>query len=363
MKHRKLTSLTTFHERAKAQKLKKIESFKSKIIVNSNFKLQLHTTRQLIYYPEIKDSLCGIAKYCDWYINANSLFNITKTKEPKKIFIQTDSYKSHVNFIDNVLPYINNKFILIVGGHDYTWPLGKFDKKNHHFSHPSFQSRKDIILNHPNIIKIFCENLDLEHEKIIPIPLGMCFASHDEYYHKLLNDLETIDYDKKDIDVGCCHNIHPSFNDNSNGWHYKMWDDRLEFNKKCKEEPLNKIITFKDGNNLVNKQHALPEFQDFVKRSQFFICIHGGGIDPCPKVWESILLGSIPIIKHSTLDKAFEHLPVVFVDEFDKDNITEKKLDEWWDKLSPFYHDKHKRKQTLYKLSSDYWNDFIDSHL
>ena len=48
----------------------------------------------------------------------------------------------------------------------------------------------------------------------------------------------------------------------------------------------------------------------------FIACVHGAGIDPSPKAWEALLVGTIPIIQHSTLDNAYERLPVMFVNEW-----------------------------------------------
>ncbi len=45
-------------------------------------------------------------------------------------------------------------------------------------------------------------------------------------------------------------------------------------------------------------------------------CVHGSGIEPSPKAWEAVLIGCIPIIQHSTLDDAYEKLPVVFIHEW-----------------------------------------------
>lgn len=48
----------------------------------------------------------------------------------------------------------------------------------------------------------------------------------------------------------------------------------------------------------------------------FIACIHGGGIDPSPKAWEALMVGTIPIIQHSTLDDAYSRLPVMFVHDW-----------------------------------------------
>ena len=51
------------------------------------------------------------------------------------------------------------------------------------------------------------------------------------------------------------------------------------------------------GNSTVG-QNGHFKFVWSVQNSQFVLCTHGGGLDPSPKAWESILIGSIPIIEH-----------------------------------------------------------------
>lgn len=55
------------------------------------------------------------------------------------------------------------------------------------------------------------------------------------------------------------------------------------------------------------------------------------------------MAGSIPIIQHSTLDDAYQHLPVAFVDSFEQllhpDNTTalQAQLRDWIEQLQPYY--------------------------
>ena len=71
------------------------------------------------------------------------------------------------------------------------------------------------------------------------------------------------------------------------------------------------------------------------------------------------MCGSIPIIEHSPLDSAFERLPVVFIDSWQKDNINLQLLSKWENKLLPWYIEEEKRKKVLDMLSLQYWYDSI----
>ena len=90
----------------------------------------------------------------------------------------------------------------------------------------------------------------------------------------------------------------------------------------------------------------------------FVLCVHGGGLDPSPKAWEAIMLGTIPIIQHSTLDDAYEQLPVVFIQRwqhlFEGDlAIIRSRLRRIAETLSPYYDDPHQRQQVI-EVSREY---------
>ena len=66
-----------------------------------------------------------------------------------------------------------------------------------------------------------------------------------------------------------------------------------------------------------------------MKNAKFCICVRGGGYDPSPKAWQALINGCIPIIQHSPLDEAYNIFPVVYVDDWNAESITDEKLDNW----------------------------------
>jgi len=86
---------------------------------------------------------------------------------------------------------------------------------------------------------------------------------------------------------------------------------------------------------------------------KFNLCIHGGGLDPDPAVWESLTVGTIPIIQQSSLSAQFSTLPVVVVSSLDA--ITPAKLDAWWRELSPWFLERHRRLHVLKQLTLAHW--------
>ena len=75
----------------------------------------------------------------------------------------------------------------------------------------------------------------------------------------------------------------------------------------------------------------------------------GNGLD-CFRVWECLILGTIPIVQRSTLDPLFEDesFPVALVDDYDE--VTPKRLDAWQRELQGRFDD-----GLLTRLTNDYW--------
>ena len=51
------------------------------------------------------------------------------------------------------------------------------------------------------------------------------------------------------------------------------------------------------------------------KEFAFVVSPHGGGYD-CHRLWEALILGCIPIVKTSPIDKLYDGLPVLIVNEW-----------------------------------------------
>lgn len=71
------------------------------------------------------------------------------------------------------------------------------------------------------------------------------------------------------------------------------------------------------------------EYFDLVASSQFVIAPLGGGYDTC-RFWESLMLGSIPILTHSPLDPMYEDVPCIILENWSELNmdVLIKKFDE-----------------------------------
>ena len=96
----------------------------------------------------------------------------------------------------------------------------------------------------------------------------------------------------------------------------------------------------------------------------FTLCVHGGGLDVNPKLWEAILVGVIPIIRETkpytdiyvNLD-----LPVVIVENWDTDTINEENLIMWREKYYKYFTNTEERSRILKILSLEFWVDYVSN--
>ena len=76
------------------------------------------------------------------------------------------------------------------------------------------------------------------------------------------------------------------------------------------------------------------------------------GLGPdCYRVWESLLVGTIPIVQHSYLDSLYEGLPILFIDSWEE--VTQKFLEEQYEKIT-------NQAYSQKKLFMNHWIDRID---
>ena len=82
-----------------------------------------------------------------------------------------------------------------------------------------------------------------------------------------------------------------------------------------------------------------------IIKYHFVVSPHGNGLD-CHRTWETLMLGSIPIVKTSSIDYLFKDLPVLILKEWS--DINEELLENTIQEFS-------KKKFNMEKLTLNYW--------
>lgn len=288
------------------------------------------------------NKITGLASKCDIVIlKENSI--IKNNYNYNTIFINTrDKNGDAIKFFyDYILKQINNRKVnLIIAGEDWTFPRS-IDKRMSRTTPFKMKIFKEIV-SHPNINKIFVENLDmnLNPSKIVPIPLGINPAEgpiNFNYFNKHFSK-------NKILKV-------TNLNRDRNG--KGQWAERGIVRKLCNTSWSHVFVK-------VNENFNQKRYLEILTKYTFTLCIHGGGLDPCPKLFEAIICGVIPIIKEcKPLTDVFLDLPVVIVRKWTPGLINYRNLKKWHDKYKKFHLNDKLRFETLNKLSLDYWVEKI----
>ena len=284
------------------------------------------------------NNLTGIAKKCDWFINGYQILKLNDN-EPRIIFLTAHRGNTGIkNLMNNLISQIKSPFILIIASEDYTFPTGKGDLRYSNY-YKNCEKLIQKLIQNSLLIHIFVENLDTPHPKMSPIPLGLL----ENNVSIDTPDFYCIDFTKKTNLCFVCNRIRY---DGSN-----QWIDRINANQLSKTK-------WKDFVKCIDVEIPHNEFINELKISKFCLVIHGGGYDPCPKFFECILYGVIPIIQHSPLDDVFNKYPVVFIDDLNEEALSENFLITKYEELKDFYEGE-KRKEVLSLLTLDYWWNII----
>ena len=194
-----------------------------------------------------------------------------------------------------------------------------------------FEKRYVKYLNDGKILAWFTIHpCGVTHERIIPIPLGM--VQYKELYDakektaKRLSDLRK--KDKKKL-------IYMNFTE---------W--RMPFRTKIRKYFETQPYCTK------GERCRFDQFIHELAQHKFSVSPPGLGPD-CYRVWESLLVGTIPVIEHSVMDEMYEGLPVLFIEGNNWESVTEDFLHNAYERMSAQTYPQE-------KLSMEYWVKIID---
>lgn len=260
-------------------------------------------------YPYISgDTFRSICNHI--YDETDVPFNPTSVRAGDLVFVRIDVLG---RFFDTYHPQIGAPYILLTFNEDQSIPR-------------EFSS----YLDDEKIIAWFADHTDRRHPKLHSVPIGFpnYFWAHG----------------KTEIINRCIQNV-PSW-ENRDG--FKIYVNfRIH---TCPRERTEAWLYFKEKSfSVVATDRSFGDYLNDIKRCKFVVSPPGNALD-CHRSWEALIMGAIPIMKHSPIDHLFDDLPVIFVDNWEI--ITEDFLKEQYQKL---------KEQTFNykKLYADYWLDQI----
>ena len=244
------------------------------------------------------------------YDELDTSLDPAKIEKGNTIFVKTDFLD---DFFQKIHPHITTDYILISHNSDDSAP-----GKNARF------------LEDKKLLAWFAQNHDgYLHPKLHPIPIGIA-----NFHWKHGNFHQILKVQKEKVS--------------------KRYLAYLNVNTQT--FPIERKIVVE----LLTKtsfcyQKTARNYKKFLKdlaSSQFIISPRGNGLDT-HRLWESLYMGSIPIVKSSSLDPLYKEFPVLIISSWEE--ITEDFLKQKQQELS-------KQKDFKKKLFIDYWLTQIDHY-
>ena len=261
----------------------------------------------------------GLLKSCNFHsINPKSscnndfnyLFEMLNSKnmfDGMSIYICSDLLKF---FVNQILPKINNTFILVTGDSDMNVPMDALSK-----------SETLILWENVYLLKWFSQNTQLQHHiKMIQLPIGLDYhtiSNNSTHCWKQPGEGHLPRFQEGNI-IKLRQQMNPFFERIPKIYiNFSVGNDRFGQRKDAFIKIPNNLLIINQ-----NFMHRTTTWNNITKYS-FVLSPFGIGMD-CHRTWEALCLGAIPILKAPHFTKMFEDLPVLIVNEWS--DITESLL-------------------------------------
>ena len=271
----------------------------------------------------------------DYYISGDSITNNISTIQ----FFSKDYYDFYIkNFIDNnnfveCLEDINTSTLIFITKVDYLNKFYQFVKKLNkkyvlitHYGDDKAGINTNI-LNHPNLIKWYGQNMCIKSNKTCGIPIGLV---NNFWKYTNINILK----------------------ENSNNPKEKLLYINFAISIEYRNKVLDDLIKKGFTKNIKYEPSKWEKYIKDLSTHKFCISPKGTGAD-CHRTWECLYLGVIPIVEKSTEMSFFDDLPILFVDSYDEISV---------EYLNKIYKNFHNKSFNLEKLSINYWTNKIKAH-
>lgn len=304
----------------------------------------------------------GIGGWCDWLVfktlagcgNHGSdpveeqwarrkLYVVKRREVPRTVWLSMRMlHESVVDFALYVLPSLPSSVVLLSGSEDLTLPT-QVDLRWRSYNDQE-RAAIDKIFSSPLVERWCAENVVAAgHEnKLVAIPTGFdrakCAANDCDSEIAAFSP-ETPNKDRP-LTTACASIVREG----------PQWELRRRIAARCL-----------DGGGWSRFSRRPPYavhqrgWLRWLSQHSFSFCVGGGGVDPSPKAFESLVAGVIPIVQRTggPLDDAYGELPVVFLDDWnDESAVREEDLRRWRSERSDWFEDPTVLKQML---TQEYW--------
>lgn len=336
--------------------------------------------RTLHAMPQTMLPPVGFAARCDWIIGSryehsryprgdghiphNTAWGCPH-QMPRTIFLQNDELALPGGFHDTVLPCLTEMFVLIIGDADRTVPV-QIDHRWPPWP-PAVRQAYDAWQHDPRIAHIFVENLDTAptSERVSPIPIGM---NPIEFKDSPLGHDWALAHAPATVNLAAERPLRVLCADRMQG----RGSERMQVKQLCNTSWSAVCYTPHGWQKTADYEIVDSEIRKgyfrFIQRFTFVLCVHGGGIDPNPKVFTVLLAGAIPIIRRFGGDSMYDGWPVIRLNSWDDfptgtAEAQRRQLEQWRDKLAPYFSRAGLRRRVISRMNASYWWAQVQRHL
>lgn len=258
---------------------------------------------------QLADFIFNIKNGRDDYYNLDNTLNLDKLNSYQGIPI----IYSHVQFVTQLFQLLKD-----------------FKKECVVISHNSDDNTPEIQI--PDCVKIwYSQNVNFQHPKLQSLPIGL----ENSMWYKHIGKVDQIENKLKE---------------SKNHINLLYVNHNINTNKKERLEPY-QIFSSKKWSTVVIGQNG-QNFDHFIHNiynHKFVLCPNGNGIDT-HRLWETLYLKSIPIVKKGINTNFYQDLPICFVNNWKE--INEEFLNNEWNRINNTQWD-------LKKLDFNYWKNII----
>jgi len=227
------------------------------------------------------------------------------TSDGQVAFIKTD-YVS--DFFNHIMPSVKYKINIIT--HNSAKGI-----------EPSYQK----YLDNPNVVSWYSQNANFPHPKLKSIPLGLANKRWSHGNTEIVNGVIAEETNKEYL-------LYMNFDSSTN---------------TAKRGAVSRLFAEKDY-VFRAKRKTFQNYLRDLKSSKYSLSPEGRGVD-CLRIWESILVGCVPIVKRCHNISFYEDMPILIVDDWR--HVTKDFLEREYGKFAV-----GERAEQLYM---DYWIDKV----
>ena len=209
-------------------------------------------------------------------------FKVWNVKQNDCIFVKTDLLHQ---FFERIYNSIHCQFYLITGSSDY--PIG---------------IKYLGVLNHGKIIKWFGQNMTLSHKRAVKVPIGF-----DENESTANGTADGEGGDQMLLEK--LHSKKKCFEDKANGLLITYASDTHQSRRN-----INKIFANASLARFIPKM-GFENYMSEINEHRYVLCPRGNGVDT-HRFWETLLMGSVPVVERSGLSDLYEKFPCIIVKSF-----------------------------------------------